>query len=93
MPTPPHSHTHTHLPATRPPFRVGKQVTDADLNMIFDDANQNGDGGLSLREFANYARGAAASSNARGLAELKKEGATALVAATFRHSGEHPSAK
>jgi len=47
---------------------VGPQVSDADLVMVFDAIDTDGSGMVSLKEFANFARGASVSTLARGVA-------------------------
>ena len=52
---------------------VGSRVTDDDLEALFDAINTDKDGGISLREFAAFARGASSSSCARGISHESKE--------------------
>ena len=55
---------------------VGDRVSDADLESIFDAINTGHSGGISLAEFAAFARGASASAMARGVSHEKAKAAT-----------------
>ena len=48
---------------------IGTNITDDHLNIMFDAMDFDNSGGVTLREFANWARGASSAANARGLAQ------------------------
>ena len=48
---------------------IGTNITDDHLNILFDAMDFDNSGGVTLREFANWARGASSAVNARGLAQ------------------------
>ena len=51
---------------------VGTDITDEDLNSIFDAIDDDENGEITIKEFCAFFRGASSSIHARGLATLKK---------------------
>ena len=60
---------------------VGKHVSDADLDQIFNEIDQDNSGSISLCEFAAFARGASDSAAMRGVAHELQEARAALRSA------------
>jgi Ca2+-binding EF-hand superfamily protein len=58
--------------ALRRHIGVGVEITDDDLNSIFDAMDESGDNMVSLREFCAFARGASTATMARGVAHSVK---------------------
>ena len=60
---------------------VGKRVSDADLDQIFNEIDQDNSGSISLCEFAAFARGASDSAAMRGVAHELQHARAALRSA------------
>jgi hypothetical protein len=69
---------------------VGSKVSDADLDIIFNDINRSNDGGFTLNEFAEFARHKSSRSTAQSFKEVKK---IAQMASVTKKFNSHPMKK